>query len=68
MALDSVARQRLFEFVTSARREVSADLAAQMQSLYGLTPDGQIATPATLQAQGRTEAEMGIAKILAERH
>lgn len=67
MALDSVARQRLFEFVTSARREVSADLAAQMQSLYGLTPDGQIATPATLQAQGRTEAEMGIAKILAER-
>ena len=67
MALDSVARQRLFAFVTAARRDVSADLAAQMQSLYGLTPDGQVATPATLQAQGRTEAEMGLAKILAER-
>jgi hypothetical protein len=67
MALDSVARQRLFAFVTTARRNVSADLAAQMQSLYGLTPDGQVATMATLQAQGRTEAEMGLAKILAER-
>lgn len=67
MALDSVARHRLFAFVTTARRDVSADLAAQMQSLYGLTPDGQVATLATLQAQGRTEAEMGLAKILAER-
>lgn len=67
MALDSVARHRLFAFVTAARLDVSADLAAQMQSLYGLTPDGQVATMATLQAQGRTEAEMGLAKILGER-
>lgn len=67
MALDSAARNRLFTFVTSARSTVSADLAEQLQSLYGITPDGQVAPLSTLQAQGRSEQEIGIAKVLADR-
>lgn len=67
MALDSPARNRLFAFVTAARRAVSADLAEQMQSAHGLTPDGRVASPERLQAAGRTEAEIGVAKVLAQR-
>jgi hypothetical protein len=67
MALDSPARNRLFAFVTAARRAVSADLAEQMQSAHGLTPDGRVASPESLQAAGRTEAEIGVAKVLAQR-
>lgn len=67
MALDSPARNRLFAFVTAARRAVSADLAEQMQSAHGLTPDGRVASPESLQAAGRTEAEIGVAKVLTQR-
>jgi len=67
MALDSPARNRLFAFVTAARRAVSADLAEQMQSAHGLTPEGRVASPESLQAAGRTEAEIGVAKVLAQR-
>jgi hypothetical protein len=67
MALDSTARNRLFAFVTVARRAVSADLAEQMQSAYGLMPDGRVASTESLQSAGRSEAEIGVAKVLAQR-
>lgn len=67
MPLDQAARNRLFKFVTDARRAVSADLAEQMQSAYGLGPDGSVTPVAGLQAMGRTEGDIGIAKLLAER-
>jgi hypothetical protein len=67
MPLDQAARNRLFKFVTDARRAVSADLAEQMQSTYGLGPDGSVTPVAGLQAMGRTEGDIGVAKLLAER-
>lgn len=67
MPLDQAARNRLFKFVTDARRAVSADLAEQMQSAYGLGPDGSVTPVAGLQAMGRTEGDIGVAKLLAER-
>ena len=67
MPLDQAARNRLFKFVTDARRAVSADLAEQMQSTFGLGPDGSVTPVGGLQAMGRTEGDIGVAKLLAER-
>ena len=67
MPLDQSARNKLFRFVTDARRAVSADLAEQMQSVYGMGADGSVATVAGLESMGRTEGDIGIAKLLAER-
>ena len=67
MALDSAARNGLFSFVTQARRLVAADLAEQMQSIYGLSKDGHFISVADLQAQGRSEAQIGLSVVLRER-
>jgi hypothetical protein len=67
MPLDQSARNRLFRFVTDARRSVSADLAEQIESIYGINPDGTVTSIEGLQSMNRKEGEIAVAKLLAER-